>query len=102
MEVWLLIINNFGGVVIDNYCTVCEATPLIPVLTLGYDCNNEGSLIRTLWNPIVSNLVIITVEPPNKGHVGTSHFVLCREVVLSLKVDNVLVHLGPQEVSFIE
>ena len=41
-----------------------------------------------------------TVEPPNKGHVGTSHFVLYREVVLSLEVENVLVlweskHLGP-------
>ena len=42
----------------------------------------------------------ITLEPPNKGHVGTSHFVLCREVFLSLEVENVLVlwesvHLGP-------
>ena len=48
-----------------------------------------------------------TVEPLNKGHFGTSHFVLCRDVVLSLEVDNVLVlweseHLGPKEVSFIE
>ena len=32
-----------------------------------------------------------TVEPPNKGHVGTSHFVLCREVVLSSEIKNVLV-----------
>ena len=42
----------------------------------------------------------ITVEPPNAGHVGTSYFVLCREVVLSLEIENVLVlweseHLGP-------
>ena len=41
-----------------------------------------------------------TVKPPNKGHVGTSHFVHCRETVLSLEVENVLVlweseHLGP-------
>ena len=41
-----------------------------------------------------------TVEPLNKGHVGTSHSVLCREVVLSLEVENVFVlweseHLGP-------
>ena len=49
-----------------------------------------------------------TVELPNKGHLGTSHFVLsCREVVVSLEVENVLVlweseHLRPQEVSFIE
>ena len=38
-----------------------------------------------------------TVEPPNKGHIGTSHFVLCR---LSLEIKNVLVlweseHFGP-------
>ena len=41
-----------------------------------------------------------TVEPLNKEHVGTSYFVLCREVVLSLEIENVLVlweseHLGP-------
>ena len=52
-------------------------------------------------------VVISTVEPLNKGHIGTSHFVLCREVVLSFEVENVLVlweseHLGPLEVSFIE
>ena len=48
-----------------------------------------------------------TMEPLNKGHIGTSRFVLCREVVLSLEVENALVlweseHLGPQDVSFIE
>ena len=32
-----------------------------------------------------------TVEPLNKRHVGTSHFVLCRDVVLSLEAENVLV-----------
>ena len=32
-----------------------------------------------------------TVEPLNKGHIGTSHCVLCREVVLSLEVENELV-----------
>ena len=32
-----------------------------------------------------------TVETPYKGHVGTSHFVLYREVFLSLEVKNVLV-----------
>ena len=47
------------------------------------------------------------MEPPNKGHIETSHFVLCREVVLSLEVENVLVlwesePLGPQEASFKE
>ena len=39
----------------------------------------------------VGNKILYTVEPPNKGHVGTSYFVLCREVVLSLEVENVLV-----------
>ena len=50
---------------------------------------------------------MITVEPPNKRHIGTSYFVLCKEVVFSSEVQNVLVlweseHLGPKEVSFIE
>ena len=30
----------------------------------------------------VSILTMPTVKPPNKGHFRTSHFVLCREVVL--------------------
>ncbi len=29
------------------------------------------------------------MEPPNKGHLGVSHFVLCLEVVLFLEVKNV-------------
>ena len=32
---------------------------------------------------------VYTVEPPSNGHVGTSHFVHCREVVLSLEIKNV-------------
>ena len=49
----------------------------------------------------------ITVELLKKGQDGTSHFVLCGEVVLSLEVKNVLVqwkseHLGPSKVSFVE
>ena len=35
---------------------------------------------------------IYTVEPPNNGHIGTRHFVLYREVVLSSEVKNVLVY----------
>ncbi len=31
-----------------------------------------------------------SVEPLNKGHVGASHFVICREVVHSSGVQNVL------------
>ena len=47
------------------------------------------------------------MEPPNKGHVVTICFVLYREVVLSLEVENVLVlweseHLGPSKASFVE
>ena len=47
------------------------------------------------------------VEPPNKGHFRTSHFVLCREAVLSSVVKKVLAlwkdgHLGAGNVSFIE
>ena len=34
---------------------------------------------------------VISVEPLNKGYVGASHVVLCREVVLFSKVQNVLV-----------
>ena len=44
-------------------------------------------LLMLHWN------LLYTVEPPNKGHAGTGHFVLCREVVLSLEVENVLVLL---------
>ena len=33
---------------------------------------------------------MITVEPLNKGHFGTSHFVLCKEAVLCSEVKNVL------------
>ncbi len=45
-------------------------------------------------------LYCVTVEPLNKGHVGASHFVLCREVVCSSEVHNVFTtwgneHLGP-------
>ena len=31
-------------------------------------------------------LILYTVEPPNNGNAETSHFVLYREVVLSLEV----------------
>ena len=41
------------------------------------------------------------MEPPNDGHVGTRHFVLYREVVLSSEVKNVL-ESGTFGVSFIE
>ena len=41
-----------------------------------------------------------TVEPPNSGHIGTRHFVLYREVVLSLEVEMYLIKLGTTSVSF--
>ena len=55
----------------------------------------------------VTRLHCTTVEPLNKGHVGTSHFVLCteREVVFSLEVEHyvkVNMHLGRQEMSLLE
>ena len=59
----------------------------------------EGSIAQECT--FKSTQITTTLEPPNKGHVGTSHFVICREVVLSLEVENVLVvlwesaHLGP-------
>ena len=34
--------------------------------------------------------VSYTVEPPNKGYLGTGNFVLCREVVLFSEVQIVL------------
>ncbi len=47
-----------------------------------------------------------TVEPPYKGHLGTRHLILYREVVVSLEVQKVLSrygvhHLGPFNLSFI-
>ena len=49
---------------------------------------------KVIHNPIPTSLFLsnlFTVEPPNKGHIGTRHFVLYREVVLSSEVKNVLV-----------
>ena len=43
--------------------------------------------------------IVNTAEPLNKGRVGTSLFVLCREVVLSL---GVLVLWESEHLSFIE
>lgn len=58
--------------------------------------------VETFYNKIISKAKLLmplnqvcdfstfcfvdTVESPNEGHIGTSHFVPCREVVLSLKV----------------
>ena len=49
---------------------------------------------------------VCTVEPLYKGHIGTSHFVHCIEVVHSLEVENVLelwesIFLVPHKVSFV-
>ena len=45
--------------------------------------------VMTLY--IAGGAFVSTVEPPNKGHFGTSHFVLCREAVFFSEVKNVLV-----------
>ena len=42
------------------------------------------------WQPSPFVQRACTVEPLNKGHVETSHFVLCRENVLSSEANNVL------------
>ncbi len=39
----------------------------------------------------VIHTMYCTVEPSSKGHFETSHFVPCREVVLFLEVENVLI-----------
>ena len=46
----------------------------------------KGHIIKgTISGWTTANLAT-TVEPPNSGHVGTRHFVLYREVVLSSEV----------------
>ena len=42
-----------------------------------------------LIGPLSLQAFKYTVEPPNKGHFGISHVVLCREVVLFSEVQNV-------------
>ncbi len=58
-------------------------------------------------NSYINVLYYYTLEPLNKGHVGASHFVLCRELVRSSEIKNVLTiweneNLGPRRVSFVE
>ena len=60
----------------------------------------------THGNMSVIHTMYCTVEPSSKGHFETSHFVPCREVVLFLEVENVLIahaciHFWG-EVSFVE
>ena len=61
------------------------------------------SLTQTQTYTAAGGVCVCTVEPPNNGHVGTSHFVLYREVVLSsdVKVSSII-EKGSQGVSFIE
>ena len=56
------------------YMAVCIA--------MQYGYNNSLNTIHTTS--------IATVEPLYKGHIGTSYFVHCREVVHSSEVKNVL------------
>ena len=41
-----------------------------------------GVLVSIIYTLTVNHMVWYTVEPLNKDTFGTSHFVLCREVVL--------------------
>ncbi len=45
-----------------------------------YNNNNNKSMVEV-------HVFTCTVEPPSKGHFGTSHFVPCREVVLFSEVE---------------
>ena len=58
-------------------------------------------LVASVWFPsvfmivierflLLRDIIMNTVEPLNNGHVGTRHFVLYREVVLSSEVKNVI------------
>ncbi len=60
----------------------------------GTPCNSAGRETRIRCSLTLQSKGIFwtrdtfpyTVEPPNKGHLGISHFVLCWEVVLVLEV----------------
>ena len=68
---------------------------LLTALKTGID-----TVLSTMHTGEIDCILVIDIvlwyymETPNKGHVGTSHFVLCREVVLSLEVENILVLMG--------
>ena len=47
---------------------------------------SSGVLLKYLYSQVLGIHTEYTVEPLNNGHVGTRHFVLCREVVLSSEV----------------
>ncbi len=77
-----------------------------------YSCSGRGSLIRQTFKTIKKQINAWPMasqqqKPPYKGHLGTRHLVLYKEVVLSLEVQNVLskyevLHLGPLNLSFIK
>ena len=59
--------------------------PVVLPLSLS---SSEGldlsTMVLTAMTPLYHSMIDggYTLEPPNKGHFGTSHFVLCREAVL--------------------
>ena len=70
------------------------------LLLIRPSCDNTSlstNIISSFSVTVGSNDKGFTVEPPNKGHAGTSHFVICREIVLFLEVENAWEseHLGP-------
>ena len=51
---------------------------------------SRGSRMTVAFSIVLGYILyqcLYTVEPPNHGHVGTRHFVLYREVVLSSEVN---------------
>ena len=58
-------------------------TPLVLALYLA-----EHHYFFVHFLNVFSFLYIYTVEPPNKGQLGTGHFVPCSEVDLSLRSTN--------------
>jgi hypothetical protein len=54
------------------------------------ECELHTYTLSQLWSDCSFTVCLYTVEPLNNGHVGTRHFVLYREVVLSSEVTNVL------------
>ena len=60
---------------------------------VGFNCHADWHATKSVSETVFVCAILYTVEPLNNVHVGTSHFVLYWEVVLSLEVKNV--HTSP-------
>ena len=78
-------LTAFSPVCISKHCDGMSIYGIIVLLTM--------KLVHPVLSPppLYTGHVVVymymcgyTVEPPDKRHIGTSHFVLCREVVVSL------------------